>query len=81
MLNQLKHKELKKITQNNKDYSIQNFHRANEKYSLICKNRKIVIPKQLANEVVEWFHNALCHPGETRTELSISRHFYLENLR
>ena len=36
-----------KIAQNDKDYSIQNFHEADKKYSLICKNRKIVIHKQL----------------------------------
>ena len=35
----------------NKDNSIQNFHGANKKYSLICKNRKIVIPKQLENRL------------------------------
>ena len=81
MRNQQKDKELIKIAQNNKDYSIQNFHGADKKYSLICKNRKIVIPKQLEKQVVEWYHNALCHPGETRTELSISQHFYWKNLR
>ena len=41
----------------------------------------VVIPKQLEKQVVEWYHNALCHPGETRTELSISQHFYWKNLR
>ena len=41
----------------------------------------VVIPKQLEKLVVEWYHNALCHPGETRTELSISQHFYWKNLR
>ena len=40
-----------------------------------------MIPKQLEKQVVEWYHNALCHPGETRTELSISQHFYWKNLR
>ena len=34
---------------------------------LSVKSCKIVIP--------------LCHPGETRTELSISQHFYWNNLR
>ena len=35
-----------KIPQNNKYYSTQNLYEADKKYSLICKNRKIVIPKQ-----------------------------------
>ena len=63
------------IAQNNKDYSIQNFHGAYKKHSLICKNRKIVIPKQLEKQVVEWYHNVLYHSGGTRKELSISQHF------
>ena len=31
--------------------------------------------------MVQWYHNALCHPGETCTELSIAQHFYPKNLR
>ena len=81
MQDQQNDKDLLKIAQNSKDYSIQNFHGADKKYSLICKNRKIVIPKQLQKQVVEWYHNALCHPGETRTELSISQHVYWKKLR
>ena len=34
------------IAQTNKEYSIQNFHVDNKKYSLISRNRKIVIQKQ-----------------------------------
>ena len=37
-----------------------------------------MIPKQIEKQVVEWCHNALCHPGETRTD--ISQHFYWKNL-
>ena len=29
---------------------------------------------------MEWYHNALCYPGETLTELSIARDFYWKNL-
>ena len=61
MQNQQKGKELIKIVQNVKDYSIKNFHGGDKKYSLICKYRKIVIPKQLEKQVIEWCHNALCH--------------------
>ena len=71
---QQKDKDLIKITQTNKDYSSQNFHGADKKYSLIFRNRKIVIPKLLEKQVVEWYHNALCHPGEKHTELSILSH-------
>ena len=46
----------------------------------ICRKHKIVFPKLLGKQVVEWYHNALCHPGETCTELSIAQHFYWKNL-
>ena len=44
-------KELIKIAQTNEDYSIQNFQWPNKKYSLLCRNSKIVIPKQLDNKL------------------------------
>ena len=40
-----------------------------------------MIRKLLEKQVVEWYHNALCHPGETCTELSIAQHFYWTKLR
>ena len=69
-------KPLIETTKLNKDYSIKHFHGADKKYSLICRKHKIVIPKLLEKQVVEWYHSALWHPGETRTELSIAQHFY-----
>ena len=39
-----------------------------------------MIPKLLGKKKVEWYHNALCHPGEPRIELSIAQHFYWKNL-
>ena len=39
-----------------------------------------MIPKQLEKQVVEWYHNTLYHPGETRTEPNISQHFYWKQL-
>ena len=47
----------------------------------ILLSLKIVIPNQLEKQVVEWYHNALCSPGEIHTELFISRHFCWKNLR
>ena len=35
------------------DYSIKLFHGLGKAYSLICKNRKIVIPKQIQKSLVE----------------------------
>ena len=64
-----------------KDYSIKQFHRAGKTYSLICRHTKIVIPKQIQKTLVEWHHNVLYHPGETRTKLSIGQNFYWKGLQ
>ena len=45
MQNQQKDEELIKTAQNNKDYSIQNLYWADNIYSSLCKNCKIVISK------------------------------------
>ena len=47
MQNQQKDKELIKISQNNKDYFIQKFHKADEKYSFICKKSQIYYPQTI----------------------------------
>ena len=61
--------------------SMKHFHGADKKYSLIYRKHEIVIPRLLKNQVVEWYYNALYHPGETCTELSIAQCFYWRNLR
>ena len=57
------------------DYSMKQFHGAGKIYSLICRQGKIVIPKQIQKKLLECYHNVLCHPGETRIELTIGQHF------
>ena len=69
-----------KIAQTNKDYSIQNFHGANMKYSVIYRNRENVISKQLESKIVECYHNTLCYSEEIRTKLITSQHFYWKTL-
>ena len=32
-----------------------------------------MIPKQLEKQIIEWHHNAICYPGETSTEPTISQ--------
>ena len=39
-----------------------------------------MIPKQLERQVIDWYHNKLCHPGETRTKLSFSWYFYWKKM-
>ena len=41
---------------------------------------KIVVPESLQLPLTEWYHNTLCHPGETRTEMTIKQHFWWRSL-
>ena len=56
----------------NKVYSIKYFHETGKKYSLICREHKIVIPKLPEKQIVEYYHNASCHPGEIYLWFNIS---------
>ena len=44
-------------------------------YKLITKDNKIVLPRSLQAKAIQWYHEILLHPGETRTELTIGQHF------
>jgi hypothetical protein len=48
---------------------------------IVTENTKIVVPKQLQKRVVTWYHETLCHPGETRTEQTIRLNFNWKNLQ
>jgi len=50
-------------------------------YPFVCINDKIVIPPSLQDHIVQWYHTYLCHPGESRTERTISQHFIWSNLK
>ena len=78
---QTKDTNLQKQLQHNQQYQIKAFHGGGKTlFSLICRNNKIFIPEKLRIPTVEWYHNILCHPGQTRTEETIRQHFYWPNL-
>jgi transposase InsO family protein len=74
-------KKLMKKAESNEKYSSQPFHGGENDIELITKEGKIVIPEQLQERVVQWYHTFLCHPGETRTENTIRQHFTFKGLR
>ena len=51
-----------------KDYTLNTFRGGDKNHRLICPNNKICLPTALQNKTVDWYHEMLCHPGETRTE-------------
>ena len=67
-------------------YAVEEYGHSDHSYSLLVRkdsqgNSKIIVPKALQKEAVEWYHELLAHPGETRTELTIGQHFHWEGMR
>ena len=50
-----------------KDYTLDTFRGGDKHHRLIFRNNKICLPKALQKKTVEWYHEMLCNPGETRT--------------
>ena len=50
-----------------KDYTLNNFCGGDQNHRLIFRNIKICLPAALQKKNLYWYHEMLCHPGETRT--------------
>jgi hypothetical protein len=70
-----------KVRKNHEGFQIKSFCGGGKKRDLICYNDKIAIPTALQKRVVEWYHETLCHPGETRTEATLRQYLWWPNLR
>ena len=62
-------------------YGNSDFPFADATYNLITRNGKIVVPTSMQKRMVDWYHDVLMHPGETRMELTIGQHFYWSKMR
>ena len=58
-----------------KDYTLDTFRGGEKEHRLICRNNKICLPTALQKKTVEWYHEMLFHPGETRTEHILRQNF------
>jgi hypothetical protein len=47
----------------------------------MCYNNKIVVPKQLQQHVIDWYHITLCHPVINRTEATTTQHLFWPKMR
>ena len=63
------------------NYSMKSFRGGNKSYDLITRDGKIVVPLPLQQQITQWYHLTLCHPGETRTLQTIAQHFYWNGMR
>ena len=74
-------KTLLNLASTNPSFRLLSFRGGGKDNKLICQNEKIVVPKILQTKVVDWYHDMLCHPGETRMEESIRHHLTWKGLR
>lgn len=54
---------------------------AGKSFTLVTREGKIVLPKSLTKRAMEWYCNNICHPRETRTELTIGQHYCFPGMR
>jgi len=52
-----------------------------ETTQVLCKEGKLVIPKNLRRRAVEWYHHYLQHPGSTRLEETLRGSMYWKGMR
>ena len=43
-----------------------------ENVTVLCKDGKLVIPQELQQRAVQWYHHYLQHPGTTRLEETLA---------
>ena len=79
---QTKDKQLiKALKKKGSTHRFKPFTSAGKTWELICHGDKIIVPKSLENQVIEWYHHYLGHPGINRTEESISQHLWWPKMR
>ena len=71
MQHQQKDKSLLNKLKKVEDFDLSTVCKGRKEHTLIAQNGKIIIPQSLQKHMIEWYHNQLCHPGMTRTEVTI----------
>ena len=70
-----------KVKHKQDGFHLKSFCGGGKKRILICRQEKIIIPTTLQRRIVTWYHDILCHCGETRTEQTLQQHFWWPNMR
>ena len=52
-----------------------------ENIKVLCKDGKLVIPKDLQDQAVAWYHHYLQHPGSTRLEETLRSAMYWKGMQ
>ncbi len=69
------------MTTNNSRFTLKSFQGRGKMVDLACKDGKIIVPGILQKRLVQWYHEYLIHPGETRTEQTLRQHYWWKGLR
>ena len=72
---------MKTIRSDNNPYTLNTFRGGGKHLSLLCKDKRIVVPKSLQQRIAQWYHVNLMHPGIVCTLMSIQQHFYWKNMQ
>jgi hypothetical protein len=51
-----------------------------KKVEVLCKDGKLVIPKDLQSHAVAWYHHYLQHPGSTHLEETLHATMYWKGM-
>ena len=71
-----------KLTEEDSTYRTEKIKHSDFEYDIIMNgDDKIVLPPRLQRPAVDWYHQFLCHPGETRMELTLRQHYDWRGLR
>ena len=71
-----------KLTEEGTRYRTERIKHSSFNYDIIVNGEgKIVLPPALRRPATEWYHQFLCHPGETRLELTLRQHYDWRGLR
>jgi len=71
-----------KLTEKDSKYETKKIKHSSFEYDIIVNGEgKIVLPPSLRKPAAEWYHLFLCHPGETRLELTLRQHYDWRGLR
>ena len=62
-------------------YGTRTFRDGDHEHELITFSDKICVPRTLQQKAVEWYHELLMHPGETRTAATLSMYYSWKGMR
>ena len=70
-----------RFTKEPEKHKKQRFRYSDKSHELITRDGKIVLPKKIRRQAVEWCHVHLLHPSTKRLELMLRQHYTFIGLR